>query len=397
MVRAALNPKYIAVLAGVSVLVLAVGALLRPNHDDPAVVALSERVTFTDLSQRGEFRRMSDYLSNRAAVLAPYVVRLDAQGTTGLVWGSTDTVLVSPAAETPEAGPVETPVAALLDPVARGPAPAPALAFAPVPSQTWVMLLARRQGGSVLSSATLTGGAIPIECGHARYHEVLLGVPLDPAFEGGAVFDLDGGLVGVVTQCRGRRMVLAAGDIAGALGDGLSARVQLVRRHGIQVDTLTQEARRYFGATEGLLISGVRTGPSGSPFQPGDVLIAAGTSPVRRLEDLLFPQAGGDTVSTFTVWRAGRTLQVAATREPPGTSDLGTGMGFAGPPSGVAITRVVTGSEADRAGLRAGDTLLRVGPIPVRSPAAIPSLLRRPRPLYLVFQRGAWRHGVLVS
>jgi len=398
MVQVALNPRYIAVLAGVSGLILAIGALLRPERDDPSAVALSEHLTFTDLSQRGEFRRMSEYLSDRAAVLAPFVVRLEARGTTGLAWGSTDTVLVSPAVGPPGPGPgpEETLVALLLDSVARGPVPAPALASAPVPPQTWVLLLARRQDGSVLSSATLTGGTIPIECDDAPYREVLLGMPLDPAFEGGAAFTLDGGLVGMVTRCRGRRMVLAAADIAGALREGLSGRAQLVRRHGIQVDTLTPEARRYFGATEGLLISGVRTGPSGSPFQPGDVLVAAGTSPVRRIEDLSLPGAGGDTASTFTVWRAGRALQVPATRAPPDTSDLGAGLGFAAPPSGVAITRVVAGSEADRAGLRAGDTLLRVGPTPVRAPAAVPPLLRRPGPLYLVFQRGGWRHGVLV-
>ena len=79
--RAHLSPRYVALLAGIALVVLFVGALLRPAKASRApAVSTSELVSLPALSQRRSLRDLAAYVRERAEAVAPSVLYLPSVG-----------------------------------------------------------------------------------------------------------------------------------------------------------------------------------------------------------------------------------------------------------------------------------------------------------------------------
>jgi S1-C subfamily serine protease len=102
--------------------------------------------------------------------------------------------------------------------------------------------------------------------------------------------------------------------------------------------------------------------------------------------------------------RARATVRLRPADAPGTASGTGAGLTFpsavtllsAAAPAGVPVVEVRAGSAAARAGVRAGDRLVRVGDVPVTTPAAAERALRAPggAPALLVVARDAVERAV---
>jgi membrane-associated protease RseP (regulator of RpoE activity) len=123
--------------------------------------------------------------------------------------------------------------------------------------------------------------------------------------------------------------------------------------------------------------------------------------PARRARAALGPSLAQSLVVTRR--REATVASVTLSRSPLETSERESGFGIgvtqASAPRGIAVTQVRADSPAARAGLRAGDRLVRVGETPVTSPADADRLLAEAAasrgPTLVVFDRDDGEHGVL--
>src|SRR5687767_3916808 len=143
-----MNRKYLASLALAAFLVLAIGIVIRDRllrAEAPASAPPSEASALQQLSQEGQLRRMSDFLSERIAAVAPAVAFVPETRATGVRWGRGDTVVTTSAEQ-----PVMLVRAPSGDTAHATPLPAPE----PV-RRDWVLIVGRSPGDSVVSSAGL--------------------------------------------------------------------------------------------------------------------------------------------------------------------------------------------------------------------------------------------------
>jgi hypothetical protein len=86
------DARYVALLTGAAWLILVVGAVLRPEEKPVAVVPANELATLPDRSRRRALRDITDYIGERAGLMARSVAYLAAVGASGVVVGP-DSVL----------------------------------------------------------------------------------------------------------------------------------------------------------------------------------------------------------------------------------------------------------------------------------------------------------------
>lgn len=391
-----------AVLAVAAVLVLTAGLLVRralEHEDAPSVAAPpSEAAAMQQLSQEGALRRMSELVARRVADVAPLVTYVPDADAAGVRWRDDVIVTTLP----------RQPVVARPRPSTDSLRAAPRLA-ADSGTAGWVLAVARRGDGRVISTAGLVGGRVPTRCGDREVEELVLGVPLHEALAGAGLFSLDGELLGLVVRCPGRVAALPVDEVARQLVDSVSIAPRVRDAFGLAATLLDAPARAYFGADSGLLVTETVVGGAAAAagLRPGDVLLAIDGTSLRRPEDLRLLEAHADTSGALvTRRRGGATAAVRLVRRPagpadPALADVGIALAPATPARGIAVGAVAGGSAADAAGLRAGDRLLRVGDVAVRTPVEVRRLLTAvgspgAAPRFVVFERDSVERGVLL-
>ena len=397
-----MNRKHLASLALAAFLVLAIGIVVRDRllrAEAPASAPPSEASALQQLSQEGQLRRMSDFLSERIAAVAPAVAFVPETRATGVRWGRGDTVVTTsaerplmlvraPSGDTVHAIPLPAP-----EPVRRG----------------WVLIVGRSPGGSVVSSAGLLGGSTTARCGDLQLTEYIIDGALHDAFAGAGLFDLSGRSLGLVVRCSGRLVATPIGDVTRVLGDTVAATERVWGVNGVTVTPLDDRARDYFDADSGLLVTAVRRGTAGddADLRPGDVLVAIDGRPIASPADAVALLGAASPASHLVSRRRGASASDVRLTRPDASPAMvtdslespGSGIEVVDPaaPAGVAIG-VIRGSRAAAAGLRHGDRLLRVGARDVTTAAAARRVLDQSRtgPTFIVFERDSVVHGVLL-
>ncbi len=140
-------------------------------------------------------------------------------------------------------------------------------------------------------------------------------------------------------------------------------------------------------------------------LQEGDILVKIGESPVTSVveaRDILRGTLAGDSL-VFTLSRSGNKIAVKATLEPvtkplataaTGRAILGITLGAATKDGGVKLDAVTSGGPAERAGLKAGDVIVKVDGKEVSGPDGLRSVLGNKTPgdrLELIVLRGEER------
>jgi len=398
-----MNRKYLASLALAAFLVLTIGIIVRDRllrADVPASAPPSEASGLQQLSQEGQLRRMSDFLSERIAAVAPAVAFVPETRATGVRWGRGDTLVTTSADR-----PVMLVRAPSSDAVHGIPLPAPE----PV-RRDWVLIVARSSSGSVISSAGMLGGSTITRCGDLQLTEYIIDGALHDGFAGAGLFDLSGRTLGLIVRCGGRLVPTPIGDVTRVLGDTVAASEQVWTVYGVAVTPLDDRARDYFDADSGLLVTAVRRGTAGddADLRPGDVLVAIDgrpiASPAEAVAPLRAPSPASHLVSrrrgasTSDVRLARPDTSLATTTDSVGSPDSGIEVVDSTAPAGVGVGAVRAGSPAAAAGLRGGDRLLRVGARDVTTAAVARRLLEQSRvgPTFIVFERDSVVRGVLL-
>lgn len=366
--------RLLAKLAIGALATLGIGAMLRPA--DPGVeapISLTESPTLRTLSRRNQFRDMAEFAAEQVGVVAPHLVYLPELGRSGVRWRSGDSAVT--------AGDDDASVA--LAPVTgadSGAVPATILGVE-LDQPRWVLVVARTSEGGIVSSIGLSSGVVPTTCNGREQPALLLSTPLPRPLGGAGVFDLDGSLLAVVAACGQSYAALPAGDIDTALEDSRTADRSA---WGVELGELDSLSRREFQADSGAPVVAVTLAGAGdrAGLRPGDVVLNP---------EML--DAVPDSAAALQVIRSGRVVRLPP--PPPADSTDALGVDFTPAASGVEIGVIGAHSPAERAGLRPGDRVIRLGSLEHPSRDAALRALRAAgsEPLYVVFRRGRQERG----
>ncbi len=399
-----MNRKYLASLAIAAVVVLAGGILVRDRvlrARTSAPAPPSEASALQQLSQDGQMRRLSDYLSERVAAVAPNVTYVADANAAGVSLGHVDSLVTTAAGQ---------PVVAARVPMTDSLRMA-SVTDAKPDQRDWVLVVGRTADGAIVSTAGILGGRSVVRCGRDQATQYVLSVSLHDSFAGAGVFDLDGRLIGTVVRCSGGLAAVPVSEVRRLLSVSATVETRIWDVYGVAVAPLETRARAYFGTDSGLVVTAVRHGSRAelADLRPGDVLLALDTRSIASVHDLRVLVDASDTDHTLTrkrgrvsdIWITGAVAQpMASSADTDASGD--TGIVFETPPSpaGIPIAAIRPGSLAASAGLRAGDRLMLVNGRVVTSLSQVRRVLsgvRTADPAFVVFERDSVQHGVLIG
>jgi len=208
--------------------------------------------------------------------------------------------------------------------------------------------------------------SVTTTCGVATVLEVVPSVSLSRPMIGGGLFNMDGALLGVILPCGDRIVAIEPSSVDELLQRADSLQERIVSGYGIVFSRLSDEQRRYFGDTEGLLVETLwRDAPAeAAGLWPGDIVVALNDQSVGSIDDLQGLTAHSDVPLKLRVRRGTRTVIVtlAPTAAPsaPNTDAKNAGLLVESYSRTFRIDSVTPGSRAARAGIQPGDRLLRI-------------------------------------
>jgi S1-C subfamily serine protease len=394
--------RYVGALAVVAILVLTGGLLLRSRlYPTPVETAPpSEASTLRQLSQEAQLRRSATFVAEQATAFATYVEYVAATGASG-VWWSGDTLLSSTRARTVVSivrAPGGTASGLRGDSARRAPA-----IVSDSAGRGWVVVIGKDADGQVLSAQFLAGGRTATECSGATVQRYVLGPSLDGRLAGAGVFGIDGAVRGLAVWCNGQVIALPVPEVRRLL-----ARADSIFESplGFRIATASSIVRSFVGSDSAVLVTFVRSGTAADAMglRAGDVVVSidggAATAEVARA--MMGLAAPADSLVVMRPGARGADLVSLrrATNEPR-DEPLGIGFATSPPEQGIPIARVRAGSLAARAGLRAGDRLVRVGSTAVTSAAAADRLLATvgddEGPTLVVVAREDGEHALVVG
>jgi S1-C subfamily serine protease len=418
------NPKYIATLALVSASILISGSLLKPAKK-PREQPLSETemTRLQRLAQRQSLDNMADFFVQVAADVQSSVVRLPRAGRSGVIW-EPDVVVTANTeqrfgdsesfwAPNGRAVSAETTVAAPALPIAAVQAReetvlsiATRLPVEFLRSGRWVLAVWRRANQEHAFAPGTFLGTQEVHCWENSFQEVVSTLALNEVMAGGGLFDLDGNLLGLVTLCDGRPIVISGESVQSALDYGASFDGRMATRYGMGVANLGEKEQTYYKRKDGALIKETWRGYRGDQagLLPGDVIVDLEGKPVRSVDDLevlVLPLAL--EIFEVRILRGPKAMQLSLRARPPSSAppvdETHSGLQLSSPPTGYAIDSVMPGSPAAQAGIEPGDRLLKIGHEDPRNLAAVQQALsqHRANPLHVVLERGDRRWEVILE
>jgi len=233
---------------------------------------------------------------------------------------------------------------------------------------------------------------------------------INPGNSGGPLLNLDGKVIGINTA------IVAAGQGIGfsiPINQAKEVMRQLIASGrvvrgwlGIAIQDVTDELAGTFGVREGVLVAEVvKGGPAeAAGLRQGDVIVELNGAPIKEVPELqrrVAAVAPGQPVRLKLIReRKPVTLSVTVTEMPAdepalaGAPDDEESWGLSvepvsgeaaaqlnlPTPGGLLVTDVVSGSPADKAGLRRGDVIVEVGKKAVADPAAFFRALAQLKP-----------------
>lgn len=425
--------RYIAILAAISGLILIVGSKLKPESvgadgSGPTPISdaevIRERLQLQRTDQRHAVENITSYFAGAAATAADRIVAMPGVGS-ALVWDNSG-LLVAPRmpAVPPKPGIVlpggeqssaELVAAAPDLPIAgysmarTSSAPlrrVKTLSYEFVQSGEWIVAVARAPDGKHIFAPGNFSGTGPAPCIGLNYRALLTTIPLNQALLGGGLFDPDGNLIAMVVECAGEFVAIVTEDIGSAVERALSIESRVLEHFGFRASPLTETAVGYFQEKSGLVVDEIWDDSAAdlNGLAVGDVIVSVGELRVNLPEDLqaLFPSDGVKR-RELLVRRKGR--QIAISLNPRGgagnTASPAAALGVRvnGPGQGQAIESVAPDSPAARAGLQAGDRILRVDDNVVTNLAMLQRALgaAKSKPVFIVYKRGPRTQGSLVG
>ena len=388
------SPRYIALLVGAALLILLVGAFLRPRAKEAGtVVPTNELATLPDRTQRRALRDLADYVAERASDVGSSVIYLPDLGTSGLVLGQ-DSVLTAVADST--AGPnAQARVRLLIGSQATGDA-RPAVATADVDTiPRWRLVVARSMENRSLALTGMTGGTIEARCADLTIREMIFDAVIPPVFAGGGIFDLDGNAIGLALPCGSRVALVPIREVSRLLVQQQSPEYQLWTQYGFRAQPRDSTIAPLPYSGDGLLVTEVqvRSPAYRAGIRAGDLIVRVNREPASRVEDLgpLLTEPGA---RPLTLQRTARGLALSV--GPRSASAAGRVAAPSASTAGLALTTVEPQSRAARNGLKPGDRIVQVG----RSRRPTADLLRRAlsdtTPVFLVYERDGRQRAVVL-
>lgn len=415
------NPWYVATLALASGSILIGGWLARPAEIPASPAPVPSESELQQLARRAErltLESMTTYFAGIARQAEPSLVGIPSQGLSGIVWDARRIVTAPLAiADASARVPFATVAGAVeAEPIRWGPqmpltvleAPAGPPALTPAPraesmpdAGEWVVAVWRTAAGRTFAVGNYRQ-SLAVTCGVTSADEIVSSVSLTPPMSGGGLFNMDGGLLGVILPCHERLVAMAASSVAAVLARDDSFDERLLRRYGLRVESLSTAEQEYFKVSAGLLVREVWTGLRGDAagVTPGDIIVELNGHAVRSVDDLQMLASGPIAPVELTVHRGSKRLTVV----------LGAGPGAAGPArdpsrSGVmfgaaapafTIDSVPAGSRARLAGMQPGDHIVGINRAEPRSLRQVEALFAGDKPIWVDITRGDRRIGVLV-
>ena len=422
--NASRNPRHILVLAIAAGLILSLGWFLKPGERVAEPVAADSQAEPSRLPARRELEEMADFFGELASDLAPALVRLRNIRQSGVVW-SHDMVVTArlawrfPAAitvaasqgdlgsYTDVAGP-HLPLAAMRTPrlVGRTP-PSRRRAAAEVETGNWVLAIWQTES----EPAFAPGNALGTEsraCGDRQVHEMVTTISIQPAMLGGGVFDLDGNLLAVLLRCDGHDIAVAAASVDDLLAEGQTHQSRVLARWGLTIEPLLPDESFHFGLRGGLMVRELweRYPAEATGVRPGDILMSLDGALLDSVNDLRILE-GDEAPGQETFRLEARRGKTTVTIDLPARGiDLpldtvepeSAGLVWDQPVAGYLIESVVAGSRAAKAGVRAGDRLVRVDHAEADRFAAVQAVLseERDEPTFVELARDGRVRGVLL-
>lgn len=223
---------------------------------------------------------------------------------------------------------------------------------------------------------------------------------------GAAVFSLAGNFLGLAIE-GGTTATVVPGDILRAAAESAREVEETRGDLGFTVEPLTGALRRATGAERGVVVNYVHPrGPALHRMESGDVVTTIDGTPVTTptgFQQIVQSRTPGAT-ATLQIVRRGRPLELEITVRdttgmplPPLPAEDPGFVLRAVPDLGSEVVTVRAGGAAARAGLRAGDIIIKVDGRTAPTPAALLAAFRQAQPetaLLLAVQRGA-EHRVL--
>ncbi|HET9741705.1 MAG TPA: PDZ domain-containing protein [Terriglobales bacterium] len=383
--------RYIALLAVISVLILVLGFIFRPAAPAPSKKRAPDlTVTRAELENLRELVRRNS-LRNVAADFTTLASQVFAEIATIRPWGTY--AVVMPDRTLTAAKPIDA-VPQPITVTSGGSQPyattnllwVPGLPFATArvnlsnndlsPSQfarsapaqgSWLVLVSDGTTGPTLVSPGVFGGMAGVDCGPFLHRQLETTIPMNAGSIGAGVFDLFGGLQGVVVGCEESPAVIPILEMQQAIALASAPSVAILARYGMRIAASSAATR---SAKSSILVTEVWTGwPADlAGINPGDTLVAVDGKTLSQMQDATAAlTATAPAAHQLQLRRTTRISRVTLTPVDLTGTAAGPPPAIRAEPSGVRITQVAHGSSAEAAGLRSGDLILQIDGLPATS------------------------------
>jgi hypothetical protein len=299
------SPLYIAVLAVAAGSILIVGWLVRPREiaqSPPPVPSETELQELARRAQRRSLESTTAYFAHLATDVRGSVAYIPSLATSGVIWNESHIV----------AGPI--PIAAerrtIAVRTASGERPAEAIlsrrlplsllnigsgASASVPHRAatsphtgdWIVAVWQTDETPAFAAATFSQMATTT-CGVAHVRELVSSASLGPPMIGGAVFNMNRELVGMILPCGDRVALIEPSGVDEMLKRAMTVEEGVVANFGVLFSALMEDDRQYFRDADGLLAREVWNGTPAEAVgvRPGDLVTALNGQAVTTIDDL---------------------------------------------------------------------------------------------------------------
>lgn len=411
------DPKYIAVLAFCCLLILVVGALIRPSgrHEGSQTPVTADLLQSERIIQRQEVEQFADYFSHVAAQVEDSVVLLGATGQSGVIWQAGEVVTAArlgpfPARDRTALGnravELVTDISAPHLPFVLLTAPLEATVSDRRPVRfysrgSWILAVWRSRNGGLRYSPGHLFGVTDRRCGEMDLSEVQTNLDLSSIQAGAGIFSIDGGLLAVALDCSGTLVAAEVVALESRARAPMTFEDRLVTRYGMRPAQAEDAELKFFGRPEGVLIRevwwGYRAHQAG--LMPGDLVLSLDDAPVESMADLQrLTLPVSHEVHELRIWRSRRVLTVRLVARAATQAAVAT-RGFVGDIGGLPLQWVVPGSLAERAGARPGDRLLTINQQTPKSIEDLGAIFREDAggPVHVVLERRGRIWGALVQ